>query len=128
MNCDILGLQSYYRQFGYDRISKDMVTGLDDASRKGIDGVYYNPNGHPPYIISEAKYNKAKLSKGLADGTDQMDLEWINNRLDRAVSEEHLAAIQDAMEFGDVQSHLFNVKENGRIIVNQLDDMAKKMK
>ena len=85
-------------------------------------------NGHPPYIISEAKYNKAKLSKGLADGTDQMDLEWINNRLDRAVSEEHLAAIQDAMEFGDVQSHLFIVKENGRIIVNQLDDMAKKMK
>ena len=105
-----------------------MVTGLDDAGRKGIDGVYYNPNGHPPYIISEAKYNKAKLSKGLADGTDQMDLEWINNRLDKAVSEEHLAAIQDAMEFGDVQSHLFNVKENGRIIVNQLDDMAKKMK
>ena len=97
----------YYRQFGYERISKDMVTGLDDAGRKGIDGVYYNPNGHPPYIISEAKYNKAKLSKGLADGTDQMDLEWINNRLDRAVSEEHLAAIQDAMEFGDVQSHLF---------------------
>ena len=118
----------YYRQFGYERISKDMVTGLDDAGRKGIDGVYYNPNGHPPYIISEAKYNKAKLSKGLADGTDQMDLEWINNRLDKAVSEEHLAAIQDAMEFGDVQSHLFNVKENGRIIVNQLDDMAKKMK
>ena len=57
-----------------------------------------------------------------------MDLEWINNHLDRAVSEEHLAAIQDAMEFDDVQSHLFNVKENGRIIVNQLDDMAKKMK
>ena len=68
------------------------------------------------------------MSKGLADGTDQMDLLWINNHLDRAVSEEHLAAIQDAMDFGDVQSHLFNVKENGRIIVNQLDDMAKKMK
>ena len=36
-----------------------------------------------------------------------MDLLWINNHLDRAVSEEHLAAIQDAMEFDDVQSHLF---------------------
>ena len=34
----------YYRQFGYERISKDMVTGLDDDGRKGIDGVYYNPN------------------------------------------------------------------------------------
>ena len=80
MNCDILGLQSYYRQFGYERISKDMVTGLDDAGRQGIDG-------------------KKKAYK-----------------------------IREAMEIGDVQNHLFNVKENGRIIVNQLDDMAKKIK
>ncbi|MBM7643128.1 hypothetical protein [Streptococcus loxodontisalivarius] len=35
----------YYRQFGYDRISKDMVTGLEDAGHTGIDGVYYNPDG-----------------------------------------------------------------------------------
>ena len=70
---------------------------MGDAGHQGLDDVYYNPNGHPPYIVSEAKYNKAKLSKGLADGMDQMDLEWINNLLDRVVSEEHLAAIQDAM-------------------------------
>ena len=95
--CGILKLQSYYRQFNYERLSKDIVTGLGDAGHQGLDDVYYNPNGHPPYIISEAKYNKAKLSKGLADGMDQMDLEWINNLLDRVVSEEHLAAIQDAM-------------------------------
>ena len=127
MNCDILGLQSYYRQFGYERISKDMVTGLDDAGRQGIDGVYYNPNGHPPYIISEAKYNKAKLGNTLSDGK-QMSEKWIENRLNNAVGKKQAYKIREAMEIGDVQNHLFNVKENGRIIVNQLDDMAKKIK
>lgn len=118
----------YYRQFGYDRISKDMVTDLGEGGHQGIDGVYYNPNGHPPYIIAEAKYNTSRLSKGLADGTDQMDYEWIDKRLEQAVGEEHVAAIQDAVEFGDVQSHLFNLKQGGHIIINQLDDMAKKIK
>ncbi|MCY7017152.1 hypothetical protein MK366_05810 [Streptococcus sanguinis] len=105
-----------------------MVTGLDDAGRQGIDGVYYNPNGHPPYIISEAKYNKAKLSKGLADGTDQMDLRWIESRLEKAVGKELTDEIRFQKVLGNVQNHLFNVKQNGDIIVNQLDDMAKKMK
>ena len=104
-----------------------MVTGLDDAGRQGIDGVYYNPNGHPPYIISEAKYNKAKLGNTLSDGK-QMSERWIDRRLENAVGEERIAAIQDAMEFGDVQSHLFNIKQDGRIIVNQFDEMANKIK
>ena len=103
---------------------------MGDAGHQGLDDVYYNPNGHPPYIISEAKYNKAKLSKGLADGTDQMDLKWINKRLDRAVSEEHSLAIRKSLLKSDsnVQSRLFNIKQDGDIIVNQLDDMAKKIK
>ncbi|WP_314831117.1 hypothetical protein [uncultured Streptococcus sp.] len=104
-----------------------MVTGLDDAGRQGIDGVYYNPNGHPPYIISEAKYNKAKLGNTLSDGK-QMSERWIRNRLNKAVGKRQAEIIRDAIEFGDVQSHLFNIKQDGRIIVNQLDEMAKKMK
>ena len=99
---------------------------MGDAGHQGIDGVYYNPNGHPPYIISEAKYNTAKLGK-TKDGK-QMNERWIDRRLENAVGEERIAAIQDAMEFGDFQSHLFNIKQDGRIIVNQLDEMAKKMK
>ena len=116
----------YYRQFGYERISKDMVTGLDDAGRQGIDGVYYNPNGHPPYIISEAKYNTAKLGK-TADGR-QMSERWIRNRLKKAVDSDHYIAIRKAQYMGDIQNHLFNIKKNGDIIINQLDDAAKKMK
>lgn len=117
----------YYRQFGYERISKDMVTGLDDAGRKGIDGVYYNPNGHPPYIISEAKYNKAKLGNTLSDGK-QMSKQWIENRLRKSVGKKQAREIIKQKALGNVQSHLFNIKKNGNIIVNQLDEMAKKMK
>ena len=102
------------------------MTGLGDAGHQGLDDVYYNPNGHPPYIISEAKYNTAKLGK-TKDGK-QMNERWIDRRLENAVGEEHIAAIQDAMEFGDFQSHLFNIKQDGHIIVNQLDEMAKKLK
>ena len=117
----------YYRQFGYERISKDMVTGLDDAGRQGIDGVYYNPNGHPPYIISEAKYNKAKLGNTLSDGK-QMSKQWIENRLRKSVGKKQAREIIKQKALGNVQSHLFNIKKNGNIIVNQLDEMAKKMK
>ena len=116
----------YYRQFGYERISKDIVTGLGDAGHQGIDGVYYNPNGHPPYIISEAKYNTAKLGK-TKDGK-QMNKEWIDNRLLKAVGEENYNKIRLASLQGDLQSNLFNIKSDGNIIVNQLDDMAKKIK
>ncbi|MGT2711348.1 hypothetical protein ACVRXZ_03040, partial [Streptococcus oriscaviae] len=120
----------YYRQLGYERISKDIVTSLDSPSHKGIDGVYYNPDGHPPYIISEAKYNTAQLNKGLADGTNQMDRNWINKRLDKAIDKGHAKAIRKSWfsDDGNVQSNLFNVKDNGNIIINQLDDTAKKMK
>ncbi|QLB50041.1 hypothetical protein [Streptococcus sanguinis] len=105
-----------------------MVTGLDDAGRQGIDGVYYNPNGHPPYIISEAKYDTSRLKK-TADGR-QMSEKWIDRRLERAIDKNHARSIRKSLfsADGNVQSHLFNIKKNGDIIVNQLDDMAKKMK
>ncbi|WP_221760741.1 polymorphic toxin type 15 domain-containing protein [Streptococcus gordonii] len=55
------------------------------------------------------------MSKGLADGTDQMDFEWIDKRLDKAVSEEHSLAIRKSLLKSDsnVQSHLFNIKQDG---------------
>lgn len=65
---------------------------MGDAGHQGIDGVYYNPNGNPPYIIAEAKYNKARLGK-TKDGK-QMNERWIDRRLENAVGEEHIAAIR----------------------------------
>lgn len=118
----------FYRQHGYERINQDMVTGLDDAGHTGIDGVYYNPDGHPPYIISEAKYGSSRLSKGLADGIDQMNIDWIDNRLEKAVGKQKYREIIRQRALGNVQSNLFKVKEDGDIIIDQLDDAARKMK
>lgn len=57
-----------FRQRGYERISLDITADLDNVTHHGIDGVYYNPDGHPPYIIAEAKYGGSRLSY-LKDGT-----------------------------------------------------------
>lgn len=116
----------YYRQFGYDRISKDMVTDLGEGGHQGIDGVYYNPNGHPPYIIAEAKYNTARLGNTVSDGKQMSEL-WVRNRLEKAVGLELAEKIHEAEYLGDVQKHLFNVKKDGSIIVNELDVMARKL-
>ncbi len=74
-----------YKARGYERISLDKVSGLDDVTHQGIDGVYYNPNGQPPYIIGEAKYGTSKLGNTL-DGK-QMSDGWVNgsDRLSNAV-------------------------------------------
>lgn len=45
----------YFKSQGYERISLDRVTDLNAPTHQGIDGVYYNLDGHPPYIIGEAK-------------------------------------------------------------------------
>lgn len=89
-----------------------------------------NKIAKPPYIISEAKYGSSRLSKGLADGTDQMNIDWIDNRLEKAVSENYASEIRKSLftKNGNVQSNLFKVKENGDIIIDQLDDAARKMK
>ena len=44
-----------------------------------------------------------------------MDFEWIDKRLDKAVSEEHSLAIRKSLLKSDsnVQSHLFNIKQDG---------------
>ena len=44
----------YFKSQGYERISLDRVTDLNAPTHQGIDGVYYNLDGHPPYIIAEA--------------------------------------------------------------------------
>ena len=112
-----------YRQLGYERISLDMTTEIDGATHHGIDGVYYNPNGHPPYIIAEAKYGGARLSY-LKGGTKQMDSNWIGSRLEKAVGEEHYDLILDAYDSGDVQAQLVKIQKNGNIMINNLDAKA----
>ena len=113
-----------YRQLGYERISLDMTTEIDGATHHGIDGVYYNPNGHPPYIIAEAKYGSARLSYLKGSKIKQMSREWIGDRLKDAVGKGTYDEIDRAMKHGDVGYQLVKVRKNGDIMINNLDKKA----
>ena len=113
-----------YRQLGYERISLDMTTEIDGATHHGIDGVYYNPNGHPPYIIAEAKYGRARLSYLKNPKIKQMSREWIGDRLKDAVGGRNFEEIVTAMDSGDVGYQLVKVRKNGDIMINNLDKKA----
>ena len=78
----------YFEEQGYKRISIDKVTNLNAPIHKGLDGVYYNQNGQPSYIIGEAKYGRSKLIK-TRDGV-QMSDDWIrgSNRLVNSVGDD----------------------------------------
>lgn len=113
----------YMRELGYNRISKDMVTGLDDKGRKGLDGVYFKEGGHPPYAIVEAKYGSSDLNPNTLDGK-QMSDKYIDNRLDAAVGKEKADEIRDAMLMDDVGTYVSRIYENGDIRLDKLDNNA----
>ena len=117
----------FYDELGYDRISLDRVTELDAPAHRGIDGVYYNPDGHPPYIIAEAKFGSARLGV-LKDGTPQMGDKWIIDRLKAAIGEEMANKIRMEMILNpdNVGTVLVNVSTNGFVKQTQLIDGIKK--
>ncbi|MDD3361668.1 MAG: T7SS effector LXG polymorphic toxin [Hespellia sp.] len=76
-------MDSYFEQQGYKRVSLDKVTDINAPTHKGIDGVYHNPNGKPPYVIGEAKYGSSTLGN-TRDGLQMSDT-WIKGS-DRLVN------------------------------------------
>lgn len=114
----------HMRVSGYERISKDIVAGLKDAGHQGIDGIYYNPEGHPPYVIVDAKFGSAQLSE-TADGK-QMSAEWIDKRLDAAVGKEKADEIrmEKLMNPENVGSFVARVDEAGNVTLDRLDQNA----
>lgn len=115
-------MDAYFESQGYERISLDRVTDLNAPNHQGIDGVYYNPDGHPPYVIGEAKYGSSRLST-LADGTPQMSREWIEGgkgtpRLELDVGKN----VADDILLEGYESILVNVDKEGNIITHLLDE------
>lgn len=98
----------------------DRVTDLNASTHQGIDGVYFNPDGHPPYIIGEAKYGSSRLST-LSDGTKQMSKSWIDDRIIHAVSKN----VYDDILLNGYKSNLVNIDAQGNVVVHQLNDSAK---
>ena len=120
-------MDDFFESKGYERISMDRVTDLDSPTHHGIDGVYYNPDGHPPYIIGEAKYGSSKLSV-LADGTPQMSDKWIIDRLENSVGDQMARNIKNEMisNSDNVGSVLVHVSPNGEMDITQLVNGVKK--
>jgi hypothetical protein len=87
--------------------------GVYHPGETGLDGVYRNTIPPPDYVITEAKYGKAKLEKHLADGTNQMDDMWVRKRLNEKVGRSDAQKIRDAMDNGTVEKWLIRVSENG---------------
>jgi len=123
----------YFAKRGYKRISLDRVTSIDAPTHHGIDGVYYNPEGKPPYVIAEAKFSSTgipRLSK-LRDGTRQMSEKWITkqskrglSRLDQAVGKEKALDILTK----DYKSVLVTIDKTGDVKTCILDANGKMIK
>ena len=110
-------MDAYFESQGYERISIDRVTDLNTPTHQGIDGVYYNPDGHPPYIIGEAKYGSSKLGNTL-DGP-QMSDDWIygSNRLSNAVDK----ATYDDILIEGYEKKLVHIDKAGTLNVTDLN-------
>ena len=113
------------RTKGYERISKDMVTDIDENGHQGLDGVYYNPDGHPQYLIVDAKYGSAKLNPNTADGKQMCD-NWIENRLDKDLGKDKADDIRMEKLFNpdNVGAYVAHVDENGNVSYDKLDENA----
>ena len=111
----------FMHEHGYERVSKTQVTNITEKAPQGIDGVYYNPNGNPKYIIAEAKcgyQNSAgefmgkKALSTPADGIE-MSENWLfgnitgNNRLESAVGKKIADDIEE-QGFETVLVHVNN--------------------
>lgn len=117
-------MDDFFESQGYKRISTDRVTDLNGTTHQGIDGVYYNPDGHPPFIIGEAKYGSSRLSDTL-DGK-QMSDNWVDKRLSDAVGQTMADKItlQRMFDPNAVQKRLINISEDGKVIPKILDESA----
>jgi len=118
----------YMAENGYERISNDAVTSLNEKGHRGIDGVYECKDGNSDksqYIIGESKYGSSNLTEN-ADGTKQMDREWIydSERLDDAVGPEKAEEIRDMKDEDpdNVKSVLSRIDSDGNVELYELDD------
>jgi len=110
------------RDRGYDRISTDAVTDLTDPIHDGIDGVYHNPDGEPPYLIVDAKSFNAELNKKITGDGPQMSQSWIDARLDDAVGKETADEIRMAQLNDEVGCYVGRVAKGGDLAAEVIYD------
>ncbi|MCW1929302.1 hypothetical protein [Bhargavaea beijingensis] len=112
----------HYESQGYNRISLDRVTNLDQKIAKGIDGVYENFTPPPKFIITEAKYNKSRLTT--TDTYRQMEDDWVDRNLRTAVGKTKSIEIfrEQIRNPDNVEKNLVRIKIDGSITKAKLDE------
>ncbi|SDD98341.1 LXG domain of WXG superfamily protein [Bhargavaea beijingensis] len=112
----------HYESQGYNRISRDRVTKLDQPIAKGIDGVYENSSPPPKFVIAEAKYNKSRL-KNLKDGRRQMDDIWVSDRLENAIGKQKTKELnkEKLLNPNNVRKDLVKVSKEGKTDIKHLN-------
>ncbi|MBU2894367.1 hypothetical protein KO495_13715 [Colwellia sp. D2M02] len=110
---------------GYTPLGK--TDGNYKPGETGIDGIYLHPNPPPDYVITEAKYNTARL--GNTKSGKQMSDEWITkDRLEKAgLNRREVDKILRSLKRGDgsVEKLLIRNKLDGSLVVKTLDENAK---
>ena len=100
--------------------------GVYQPGKTGLDGVYKNHSPPPEYVITEVKYGTSKL--GWTKDGKQMSNDWLTDRrLMDKVGEENAVAIRDAINSGNVEKRLINVREDGSARMIKLDNNANKI-
>jgi hypothetical protein len=100
------------------RISTKSVSSLDDKITKGIDGIYEFSTPPPKYIISEVKYNTAKLSTEITkSGGSQMSEFWIETDL---LKGSVLPEIADDILIQGYEPLLCNVSKSGKVTIKTI--------
>ncbi|NLR24369.1 hypothetical protein F9Y85_24300 [Pseudoalteromonas maricaloris] len=109
---------------GYTPLGK--TDGNFKPGETGIDGIYLHPNPPPDFVITEAKYNKARLGKTTTG--KQMSNSWVTDeRLKKAgLNRKERRKILNALQKNDnsIQKLLIRNKEDGSLVVKELDKNA----
>ena len=93
----------------------ERITDIDQSITQGIDGIFVKDG---QYYIVESKFGSSSLSKDLADGTNQMDSQWIANRIDDMT---HLpAATRNAIK-SNYTPVVARISETGSITYKKLN-------
>jgi len=114
----------FLRSVGFERISMDTVTDIDESGHHGIDGIYYHADADQCLIV-DAKYGSSQLNPETRDGK-QMSANWINQRLDGDLGKEKADSIRLKMllEPEKVISAVAHISADGTVKFDMLDEAA----
>ena len=113
---------------GWERISTDTVTSIEEKGHQGIDGVYERVNpetGEKEYCVVESKYGTSELNEHTSDGK-QMSENWIDKRLDDAVGKEKADEIRESkiLDPDSVSNYISRIDKDGNVELTKLDSNA----